>query len=1087
MVDFMIYTLEEIWPGPGLNLLLGPNGSGKSTVVSAIGIALAGETKSVGRFENLSDYVRSGATECMVEVELYGGANGRNLTIKRTFDNSHGSRSKFYLNDRMVKKEEVIKKMGEMNIQVNNLCVYLAQFRVGEFAEMKPEAMLEETELAADPRVHHLHQQLKADQAKARTSSSTLHEAQKNFDRLSNIMKGMEEEMKQQEEREETEQRMEWLKRRIPWCRYDKAKEEEDKANRICDDRRAALEEEKAKSQPLRDAVEDLRAKSDRAHKEEQKISVEMAHRRRTRQQLCQQRDGVTERLSALGVELDGIDEEARKRQRDLDAARREKERFQAELEKHRSESDIMEDEARINQLRLKLREKDIQYRRDVQNLTFKENSAKTKLQNATYRLRKAQELPVRSAVEDFISTIPSQHHRTQVNNDVILVASERARGRLKGRVIGPLMAQIQVKDPSVAPFIEGIITRKWATAWIVENHDDWVSLVKQLNGSVIHSAPLPRQQLNRPFNLEALNSHYGCELRYLHDAIECDDLVFGALFDVLAFERHVYATGKLSADQLNALLSQRKNDGKLRNIFTSEAAYSTQFCDWTDEAATRRDEPATARFLGRDSTAERERAQAIASAEQLLQQANDELKAIEAERVNLETTMNQPQWQMEWAKVEKERKSLRDERDRRERVVEQLNAFVQRIRQLEKMPDYERQKADVRQKIAQQEKRLIDLTLKIKELDSEWCNDSIRLTCATMSAATTLDAYKHVKAQVDAMSETHARLIDRLKQAKKDLERVRVEVQKRLEVAQAECDRSQFDALDWMEPNMTEELCMAKHDELSGALSRMIVDPRLKDRFKQTSSELLVAQNELAVEQGNMQVLTDRIEKNQKEWKAKVETMIKTIHEKFSEYFSRIHCRGAVQLCPSGDGSNNYGLSILVSYRKDVPLQPLSAAAQSGGEKSVATMLYLLCLQEVTNTPFRMVDEINQGMDARNEKLVFNQIVQACEPKRPPAPRRNAQEEEEELDNQMEPAQYFVVTPKLLPNLTYSKRVAIFNVYNGPSVVDQSEWDLVRFIKIGELGVMDEWRKRKRQRQMEADARALQQGSQVNASQDME
>src|SRR4051794_27593738 len=37
--------------------------------------------------------------------------------------------------------------------------------------------------------------------------------------------------------------------------------------------------------------------------------------------------------------------------------------------------------------------------------------------------------------------------------------------------------------------------------------------------------------------------------------------------------------------------------------------------------------------------------------------------------------------------------------------------------------------------------------------------------------------------------------------------------------------------------------------------------------------------------------------------------------------------------------------------------------------EKSVATMLFLLCLQTVTYTPFRVVDEINQGMDPQNER----------------------------------------------------------------------------------------------------------------------
>ncbi len=36
------------------------------------------------------------------------------------------------------------------------------------------------------------------------------------------------------------------------------------------------------------------------------------------------------------------------------------------------------------------------------------------------------------------------------------------------------------------------------------------------------------------------------------------------------------------------------------------------------------------------------------------------------------------------------------------------------------------------------------------------------------------------------------------------------------------------------------------------------------------------------------------------------------------------------------------------------------------------------LLLQGVTVTPFRVVDEINQGMDPVNERKVFTQLVQA-------------------------------------------------------------------------------------------------------------
>ena len=41
--------------------------------------------------------------------------------------------------------------------------------------------------------------------------------------------------------------------------------------------------------------------------------------------------------------------------------------------------------------------------------------------------------------------------------------------------------------------------------------------------------------------------------------------------------------------------------------------------------------------------------------------------------------------------------------------------------------------------------------------------------------------------------------------------------------------------------------------------------------------------------------------------------------------------------------------------------LKPLDKNVQSGGERSVATMLYLIAMQNLTECPFRLVDEINQ------------------------------------------------------------------------------------------------------------------------------
>ena len=74
-------------------------------------------------------------------------------------------------------------------------------------------------------------------------------------------------------------------------------------------------------------------------------------------------------------------------------------------------------------------------------------------------------------------------------------------------------------------------------------------------------------------------------------------------------------------------------------------------------------------------------------------------------------------------------------------------------------------------------------------------------------------------------------------------------------------------------------------------------------------------------------------------------------------------------------------------------------------------------CLsQNVTVCPFRVVDEINQGMDPVYERKVFLQLVEAA--LQPGTP------------------QCFLLTPKLLPNLPFhSDVVRILQIMNGPLI----------------------------------------------------
>merc|ERR1711922_78642 len=117
------------------------------------------------------------------------------------------------------------------------------------------------------------------------------------------------------------------------------------------------------------------------------------------------------------------------------------------------------------------------------------------------------------------------------------------------------------------------------------------------------------------------------------------------------------------------------------------------------------------------------------------------------------------------------------------------------------------------------------------------------------------------------------------------------------------------------------------------------------------------------------------KIQQIKEEWLTGLNNLI---HDRFSSFFLKMGFAGQVELY-TGKNENdfdNYGIKILVKYRDHEVLHELNAHRQSGGERSVATAIFMLSLQALTTVPFRCVDEINQGMDAVNERKVFDLLV---------------------------------------------------------------------------------------------------------------
>ena len=188
---------------------------------------------------------------------------------------------------------------------------------------------------------------------------------------------------------------------------------------------------------------------------------------------------------------------------------------------------------------------------------------------------------------------------------------------------------------------------------------------------------------------------------------------------------------------------------------------------------------------------------------------------------------------------------------------------------------------------------------------------------------------------------------------------------------------------------------------------------------YKSRQTQIAEIESTLGAQEGSLGRSTGDIAALKLKWLPKLRELVERINENFKHNFASIGCAGEVRLRedPSGDRFEFWKLEIWVKFRAATDMHILDAHRQSGGERSVSTMLYLISLQELTNAPFRVVDEINQGMDPVNERKIFKRMTDAASKDSTP--------------------QTFLLTPKLLNNLKYTEDCTVLCIFNGPWIAE--------------------------------------------------
>ena len=185
----------------------------------------------------MREYIKRGERSALVQVTLSSGNPAKPTVVSRKISDSDDgpAKNEWKLNGVVVNQTKVAEVVEQLNIQLDNLCQFLPQDRVVEFAAMQPKELLLETEKAlGEQELFVQHQQLMAAKADIGDLEKSVAMEKERMARLKEEKGALERDVEKFKQRQALLAQVAALQEKMPWLLYDAAREKcnESKAHR---------------------------------------------------------------------------------------------------------------------------------------------------------------------------------------------------------------------------------------------------------------------------------------------------------------------------------------------------------------------------------------------------------------------------------------------------------------------------------------------------------------------------------------------------------------------------------------------------------------------------------------------------------------------------------------------------------------------------------------------------------------------------------------------------------------------------------------------------------------------------------------
>ncbi|KAF8318121.1 P-loop containing nucleoside triphosphate hydrolase protein [Clavulina sp. PMI_390] len=1018
--NFLTYDDAEFRPGPYLNMVIGPNGTGKSSIACAICLGLAFSPKLLGRASEIQSFVKLGAKpdQAEIEIELKGSAGKKNVVIQRIFKATSKS-SDYKINGKAAKEKDVVDKVRTLGVRVDNLCSFLPQDRVADFAAMNSMQLLRATQEAAghqnlvgwhDELIGLSKSQKEANTNYNETLTKLQHERQQN-ERIKT-------EVEKFQQRQQLIDELAYWEAVVPWVEYGEAHKAFFKEKELLREAKATFNELLARQHPLLELVNMWEKNSTKLSKKYDEHQAELKKLKPRLAQLLKSYTEAEDKTDNIQINLDKLEKQEARRKEEIAALNKAIEKLEGEI---RNPPALPEPRANIDA--------------DTEAI----NHALTAARDAQYEVKQALDALMAECgrADNGVKVAEREHHElTQVTQRRLqnlgkwdLASAMAAKwleenaGKFRLPIILPPAVSVSVPDHRYQAAIESCFSVNHMKTFVAQTQEDYDMFNECINSSSIMdprtNKPIRVNVWYRPnpdggpppFDPSQLAS-LGFD-GYAMDKIDCPDGIKGFLASEIGLHRTPIALDerRISSDATMQAIG--------RGIFIAgRTKYTVQRSQYGQKLAFMSTNPVRDARTFKDTSASPAE---IQEAEIKIHKAREEFARVRG-RYELQQQLLKEK-DSDMRRLGAEKTAI----DKREAEFQKASGYVAghqvkleakktHLSDLLNMPSVAQQKSKLRKDYV--------VTLQTRNKHLQAYNETFNKIMLHQHQATST-ALQQIQASVNSThlkgmntrqeARIHAASEDfKQRKERQDAEKVRLGQMKQTVTEQMlalpDNIRARFDAENkegYTSAYVQEQIETFRADlEMNFAVNGHVVEQYR--RREQAIKTLVTKEAQL---KKNLDRIDNTVAKIRAKWYPALKGLVQGIGERFSAAFDRMGCAGEIRVSETEDYAT-WTLDILVKFRSSERLQQLTASRQSGGERSLSTILYLMSLTEYARAPFSLVDEINQGMDKRAERAVHDQLV--------------------ETTCRGDAGQYFLITPKLLPDLTYHRRMRILCINNG-------------------------------------------------------